>query len=60
MSATSLYAQASGDFDAKLSHSLELLREAAAAYSPLTQASSLGAEDMAITHLMHEAGIAAG
>lgn len=60
MSATTLYAQPSADFDARLLRSLDLLRQASAACSPLTQASSLGAEDMAVTHLMREAGIAAG
>jgi phosphoadenosine phosphosulfate reductase len=56
MSAISLYAQPSPDFAQKLAHSLALLKSAAA-YSPLTQASSLGAEDMVVTHLLHEAGI---
>ncbi|MGA8785068.1 MAG: phosphoadenylyl-sulfate reductase [Polaromonas sp.] len=57
MSAISLYAKPSLDFAQKLAHSLALLKSAAAAYSPLTQASSLGAEDMVVTHLIHEAGI---
>jgi phosphoadenosine phosphosulfate reductase len=57
MSATSLYAKPSPDFAQKLAHSLALLKSAAADYSPLTQASSLGAEDMVVTHLMQEAGI---
>ncbi|CDS54879.1 Phosphoadenylyl-sulfate reductase [thioredoxin] / Adenylyl-sulfate reductase [thioredoxin] [Polaromonas sp. CG9_12] len=57
MSAISLYARPSPDFAQKLAHSLALLKTAAAKYSPLTQASSLGAEDMVITHLMHEAGL---
>jgi phosphoadenosine phosphosulfate reductase len=59
MSAISLHARASADFDAKLAHSLDLLRQAEARHSPLTQASSLGAEDMVITQLMKEAGIRA-
>jgi phosphoadenosine phosphosulfate reductase len=57
MSAISLYAKPSPDFAQKLARSLELLKSAAATYSPLAQASSLGAEDMVVTHLMHEAGI---
>ena len=57
MSAIALYAKPSPDFAQKLAHSLELLKSAEAAYSPLAQASSLGAEDMVITHLMHEAGL---
>ena len=57
MSAISLYAKPSPEFAQKLARSLALIQSAAAEYSPLTQASSLGAEDMAITHLMHEAGL---
>ena len=57
MSAISLYAKPSPDFADKLAHSLALIKSAAAQYSPLTQASSLGAEDMVITHLMQEAGL---
>jgi len=57
MSAISLYAKPSPDFAQKLAHSLTLIKTAAAQYSPLTQASSLGCEDMVITHLMHEAGL---
>ncbi len=59
MSAISLYAKPSPDFAQKLAHSLELLKSAESAYSPLTQASSLGAEDMVITHLLSEADICA-
>ena len=57
MSAISLYARPSPDFAQKLAQSLALLKSAAAEYSPLTQASSLGAEDMVVTHLMQEAGL---
>jgi phosphoadenosine phosphosulfate reductase len=57
MTAIALYARPSPDFAQKLAHSLALLKTAAADYSPLTQASSLGAEDMVVTHLMHEAGL---
>jgi phosphoadenosine phosphosulfate reductase len=54
MSAVSLYAKASPDFDAKLAETIALLKRAAQEFSPLTQASSLGAEDMVITHLLAE------
>lgn len=60
MSAISLYARPSPDFAQKLAHSLSLLASSATEYSPLTQASSLGAEDMVVTHLMYEADICAG
>ncbi len=57
MTAISLYAKPSVDFAQKLAHSLALLASSAAEYSPLTQASSLGAEDMVITQLLEEAHI---
>lgn len=57
MSAISLYAKPSADFAQKLAASLTLLKSSAEQYSPLTQASSLGCEDMVVTHLLHEAGI---
>ena len=57
MSAISLYAKPSPGFAQKLAHSLALIRSATAEYSPLTQASSLGAEDMVITHLMQQTGL---
>jgi phosphoadenosine phosphosulfate reductase len=53
MSATSLYAKPSAKFAAKLAHTQDLLRAATQRYAPITQASSLGAEDMVITHLLH-------
>jgi phosphoadenosine phosphosulfate reductase len=59
MSAISLYARPSPEFAQKLAHSLALLKSAAAQYTPLTQASSLGAEDMVVTQLLHDAGIEA-
>ena len=58
MSALSLYAKASADFAAKLAETQAVLHSAAQNFSPLTQASSLGAEDMVITHLLGETGIA--
>ena len=57
MGATSLYARPSPGFANKLDHSRALIASAAQHYTPLTQASSLGAEDMVITHLLHEGGL---
>lgn len=51
--ATALHAQASADFAAKLAETQTLLRRAAAEFAPVTQASSLGAEDVVITHLIN-------
>ena len=59
MTAISLYARPTADFSQKLARSLALLKSAAADYLPLTQASSLGAEDMVVTHLLYEAGLLA-
>ena len=53
MSAIDLHARPSTDFDAKLAETQALLVRAAAEFSPLTQASSLGAEDVVITHLIN-------
>ncbi|HMA08473.1 MAG TPA: phosphoadenylyl-sulfate reductase [Ramlibacter sp.] len=53
MSAVELHARASADFDARLAETTALLRRAAADFSPVTQASSLGAEDVVITHLIN-------
>ena len=55
MNALTLYARKAHelpDFADKLAATRRLLRDADARYSPLTQASSLGAEDMVITHLL--------
>ncbi len=60
MSATELYNRPSADFDAKVARSIVLLKEVAASHSKLTQASSLGVEDMVVTHLIHLAQIASG
>ncbi|WP_137918030.1 phosphoadenylyl-sulfate reductase [Hydrogenophaga sp. 2FB] len=57
MTAIALYNRPSADFAAKVERSIELLRETAASHPKLTQASSLGAEDMVVTHLMHLARI---
>jgi phosphoadenosine phosphosulfate reductase len=53
MSAITLHAKASPDFAAKLAATQALLVDATARFAPITQASSLGAEDMVITHLLH-------
>jgi phosphoadenosine phosphosulfate reductase len=50
--AIEINARASEGFDAKLAETVALLREAAQ-LGPATQASSLGAEDMVITHLIN-------
>jgi phosphoadenosine phosphosulfate reductase len=58
VSAISLYARASAGFDAKLEHTLDLLRAAAADHSgTIVQATSLGVEDMVLTHLIAEHGL---
>jgi phosphoadenosine phosphosulfate reductase len=51
--ATEQLAQASTDFDAKLAATRALLSNSISAFSPLKQASSLGAEDVVITHLIN-------
>ena len=51
--AVDLHARASKDFDARLAETRALLISAATELSPLTQASSLGAEDVVITHLIN-------
>jgi phosphoadenosine phosphosulfate reductase len=61
MSAIELHARASKDFDAKLAATRAALqqlvhdhpRTSGAATAPVTQASSLGAEDMVISHLVN-------
>ena len=59
MSAVSLYAKPSANFAQKLVASKLLLISAAEQYQPITQASSLGAEDMVVTHLIAETAIPA-
>ena len=51
--ASELLAKASAEFAAKLAETKTLLQRAAAEYAPVTQASSLGAEDVVITHLIN-------
>ena len=61
MSAIELNARASNDFDAKLVETSALLQQAARDYAPLaeggapriSQASSLGAEDVVVSHLIN-------
>lgn len=61
MKATELHARPSADFQHKLAQTTELLRQAARYFAPVqggaaprvSQASSLGAEDMVITHLIN-------
>ena len=53
MSAIELNARASSHFAEKLAGSQALLQRAAKEFSPATHASSLGAEDVVITHLIN-------
>jgi len=53
MGAIDLHARASKDFEAKLAETQQLLIRAASEFTPLKQASSLGAEDVVITHLIN-------
>jgi phosphoadenosine phosphosulfate reductase len=61
MSAIELHAHASADFAAKLAQTIALLQQAAGEHAPLSagaaarisQASSLGAEDVVISHLIN-------
>src|SRR4051794_11682213 len=53
MGAIDLHARASKDFEAKLGATQKLLIQAASEYTPLKQASSLGGEDVVITHLIN-------
>jgi phosphoadenosine phosphosulfate reductase len=53
MGAIELNARPSADFEAKLAETKALLQRAAAEFSPVTQASSLGAEDVVLTHLVN-------
>jgi phosphoadenosine phosphosulfate reductase len=52
MGAIELHARPSKDFEARLEEAQALLVRAASEHSPLTQASSLGAEDVVIAHLV--------
>jgi phosphoadenosine phosphosulfate reductase len=52
-SAIALHAKPSANYSQKVSETLALLQQAATEFSPVTQASSLGAEDVVITHLIN-------
>lgn len=52
--ATQLHNNPSADFAHKLEQTVALLIKASKDFAPCTQASSLGAEDMVITHLIHQ------
>jgi phosphoadenosine phosphosulfate reductase len=53
MNAITLHAKPSANFAAKLVKTQALLAASCERFQPITQASSLGAEDMVITHLLH-------
>ena len=59
VSAVQRHARPSPQFAAKVTHSIALLRLAQSRGEPgeLVQASSLGAEDIVVTHLLHLAGL---
>jgi phosphoadenosine phosphosulfate reductase len=57
VSALALHARPSRDFDARLAETRALLQRAANDFGPITQASSLGAEDVVITHLINSLGL---
>ncbi len=54
LNAIALNAKASADFKDKVTETLALLKQAVSEFSPVTQASSLGAEDVVITHLINQ------
>ena len=57
MNAVTLNARKSADHAAKLAETEALLTRASADYAPTTQASSLGAEDVVITHIIQRLGL---
>lgn len=60
MNAIELYQKPSADFERKVQASLDLLQSLGREHAHITQASSLGAEDMVLTHLVHLSGIRSG
>jgi phosphoadenosine phosphosulfate reductase len=52
MGAIDLHARASKEYETRLAETRELLLRAASEFAPLKQASSLGAEDVVVTHLL--------
>jgi phosphoadenosine phosphosulfate reductase len=57
MTAVELHARPSADFAARLAETTALLQGAAANFERIVQASSLGAEDVVITHLIDQLGL---
>jgi phosphoadenosine phosphosulfate reductase len=57
MSAIDLYNRPSPQYAERVERAIALLRDVAARHPRLTQASSLGVEDVVVTHLIHLAGI---
>jgi phosphoadenosine phosphosulfate reductase len=57
MNAITLHAKPSADYDKRVASAQSLLHHAGELYQPLTQASSLGVEDMVITHLLHSLSV---
>lgn len=57
MNAIERQAHPSATFDRKLADTQALLRQAAETFQPVTQASSLGAEDVVVTHLINDLGL---
>ena len=57
-SAIRRYASASSTFDTKLAASLQALKDADAQFQPLKQASSLGVEDVVISHMIERLALA--
>jgi phosphoadenosine phosphosulfate reductase len=55
--ATERMAQPSADFEARLTEAREVLRQASREHTAIKQASSLGAEDVVISHLIAELGL---
>lgn len=60
MSAIELYQRPSAEFADKVQASVALLQQLGQAHERITQASSLGAEDMVLTHLVQLSGIRSG
>jgi phosphoadenosine phosphosulfate reductase len=60
MSAIELYQRPSAEFADKVQASVSFLQQLSQVHGRITQASSLGAEDMVLTHLVHLSGIRAG
>ena len=51
--AIALNANPSATYSGKLAETLALLQQAVSEFSPVTKASSLGAEDVVISHMIH-------